>query len=367
MGERIGVCLTFYARGRLNDIKERILSFLPKIEYVRGVSGTAESLRFGQKCRKTGNNRSVTSKFYPLPVHVVQFERYIFMAKNPTPVRGSSSFGTDDQVAPGILKFDPTNPRMPMMRFDNEPDAIKFMLANYDVDELVRSILVTGWLDFEPLIVEKATNIVLEGNRRLAALKLIESKNLRDAVAYQLPAIEAPASLPATIRIRYVPDRKTARAYIGFKHVNGPVKWDAYAKARFAVEWLNDQGSLTDVSRALGDNHNTIRRLVDGWRVLVQATKWGFDIEKRSSPRFYFSHLYTAIARPSARAYLGLTDDMNDVLPTDPVPKEKRPDLIQFMTWLYGQGETAPVLRSQNPDLNHILEVLSSKAAVPRR
>jgi hypothetical protein len=79
----------------------------------------------------------------------------------------------DVWARPHDLRFDPENPRMPLMRFDDEIEAVKFMLVNYDVDELVRSILVTGWLDFEPLIVKQPTQTVLEGNRRLAALKLM--------------------------------------------------------------------------------------------------------------------------------------------------------------------------------------------------
>ena len=253
----------------------------------------------------------------------------------------------DDYASPAELLFDPSNPRMPLMQFDKEEDAVKYMLEAYDVDELVRSILVTGWPDYEPLIVEETTKHVLEGNRRLAALKLIKSSKLRAATGYKLPDIPNPKPLPSDIRVRFVPDRKTARAFIGFKHVNGPVKWDAYAKARFAVSWLDDEGSLGEVSRALGDNHNTIRRLVDGWRVLQQAISWGFNIDQRGAKRFSFSHLYTAIARPSVRVYLGLTDNLTDVLPINPVPKDHRVQLTNFMSWLYGQGpDQPPVLRS---------------------
>jgi hypothetical protein len=120
----------------------------------------------------------------------------------------------------------------------------------------------------------------------------------------------------------------------------------------------------SEVSRALGDNHNTIRRLVDGWRVLQQAIGWGFDIEQRGTRRFSFSHLYTAVARPSVRQFLGLTEDLSDVLPTDPVPNEKRLDFLEFMSWLYGQGsDNPPILRSQNPDLNRIVEILGNATA----
>lgn len=270
----------------------------------------------------------------------------------------------DETEEPANLRFDPINPRMPLMHFNDDIETIKYMVETHDINEIVRSVLATGWLDYEPLIVEAGTNYVLEGNRRLAALKLLTSDDTRRQVGYELPVVPNPKSAPGVVRIRRVPDRKAARAFIGFKHVNGPVKWDAYAKARFAVEWLDDEGSLADVSRALGDTHNTIRRLVDGWRVLQQAIAWGFDINQRGSKKFSFSHLYTAIARPSVRTYLGLTTNLSDVLPTNPVPESHRVQLAEFMSWLYGQGpEKPPVLRTQNPDLNRIVEVLASAAA----
>src|ERR1043166_1387310 len=96
------------------------------------------------------------------------------------------SSGVDDTARPNDLRFDSANPRMPLMKFDTDGEAVRFMLENYDVDELVRSILVTGWLDYEPLIVEKPTLEVLEGNRRLAALKLIASADLRAEANYKL-------------------------------------------------------------------------------------------------------------------------------------------------------------------------------------
>ena len=61
------------------------------------------------------------------------------------------------------------------------------------------------------------------------------------------------------------------------------------------------------ISRTLGDNHNTVRRLVNGWYALKQASDDGFDREDRSKPRFAFSHLYTALTRASVREFLGLT------------------------------------------------------------
>ncbi|TPI80440.1 hypothetical protein [Mesorhizobium sp. B2-8-9] len=98
--------------------------------------------------------------------------------------------------------------------------------------------------------------------------------------------------------------------------------------------------------------------------MLQQSIEWGFSIEQRGAKRFSFSHLYTAVSRPSVRRYLNLTPDLSDVLPKDPVPADNRVKLTNLMGWLYGQGAEIPaVLQSQNPDLNRISEVLTSEQA----
>jgi hypothetical protein len=272
----------------------------------------------------------------------------------------------DRMAKPKDLHFDLQNPRSPDEVFEDEQEVLTYLLENADVDELVQSILSAGWLDYEPMIVLTESNTVLEGNRRLAALRLIEDLQLRESLGYVLPVVTDSKSLPSLVRVKEVSTRREARAFIGFKHINGPFKWDALAKAKFAAEWLHDeQADLTLVSRKLGDNHNTVRRLVNGWVVLQQALREGFRREQTTKKSFPFSHLYTALARPSVRAFLGLpSDDSGGVFPKNPVPVEFLPQLREFMSWLYGQKTEPSIIFSQNPDLNRVVDVLGNSGAL---
>ena len=121
---------------------------------------------------------------------------------------------------------------------------------------------------------------------------------------------------------------------------------------------------IKQISRRLGDGHNTVARLVNGWSVLNQSLSHGFDLKETTSRGFPFSHLYTGLARPNVRRYLGLPhDNIADVLDRNPVPEDRLGRLRQFMSWLYGQGNDAAVIRRQNPDLNHLVEVLGNSNA----
>ena len=279
-----------------------------------------------------------------------------------TSVVGEISIQQDVLVAVSDLCFDRENPRMPDALLENEDEAVRHLIDDFDVEELVQSILASGWIDYEPLIVQRQTNIVFEGNRRLAALRLITDTALRRRIGYSLPNIDGARTPPNHVRVRYVADRTEARRFIAFKHINGPYKWDAFAKAKYAVEWLAKGENIDVVSRMLGDNHNTIRRFVMGYNVLEQAQRAGFDLEDRTKKRFAFSHLYTAVSRPAVRSFLDIKDDEEGV-PAEPVPTQKEDNLLQLMSWLYGQEkkkEPALVV-SQNPNLNQLVRVIENR------
>lgn len=283
---------------------------------------------------------------------------------------------------PDQLELDRRNPRfggddVPAGR-KGEAAIIRRLVEAADIAELLESIAANGYLDLEPLFVieERERFVVVEGNRRVAAVKLLRDPALALEVGVQIPTLssEVRATLEEIHAIR-MESRDTARQLIGFKHINGTHKWDSYAKARFAAEWYRKERgkgtTLADIARSLGDRHDTVQRLVQGVFVLDQAGERGlFEPTQRFPGRiFFFSHLYTALARPEFRTFLELPAKWRDVAPSDnPVPKSGLPKLEELLNWLYGSKEKdeAPVIVSQNPDLKHLGEVLGSAPALKR-
>lgn len=277
---------------------------------------------------------------------------------------GAAPTGKDEFENPANLRLDLHNPRVPDESFETQEEVLEYLLDQADVNELLQSILSSGWLDYEPLIVLEDDNVVLEGNRRLAALRLLSDPKLRERLHVELPEAPTAVAQPDTVRIRRVKHRSDARDFIGFKHINGPFKWDALAKAKYAADWFREGGDINQISRRLGDNHNTVTRLVNGWHVLQQALGYGFDRKETTKKSFPFSHLYTALARPNVRKFLGLPEDeIAEVLPERPVPGDKTEELGRIMSWLYGQKEQPAIITSQNPDLNRLVEVLGNPTA----
>jgi hypothetical protein len=278
-----------------------------------------------------------------------------------------------------LLVFDPDNPRfVPSHEVESSSDA-EIVLALYrvaDLGELVQSIATSGYVDIEPLVVlqeREGQLITLEGNRRLAALKLLTDPQLARDVGVDLPEVSAQVqSTFQEVTVYRVRDREEARDFIGFKHINGPHRWDSFAKARFAALWFErekDRGlSLREIARRMGDRHDTIQRMVAGLYVLQQAERAGiFSFDDIYSGRpFSFSHLYTALTRPGYRQYLGLTDEWRKNEPKpNPVSDSFLPNLKQVLLWLYGskQDNIRPVVVSQNPNVRELGEILSHPKA----
>ena len=267
------------------------------------------------------------------------------------------------------LTFDIENPRLSEFDLGSSPsdsEMIEFLWEAMDVREVMLSIAASGYFQHEPLIVaqEGGKNVVIEGNRRLAAVRilrdptLIEStgipnigKNARKALR-QLPVIAS--------------TRKGAWQYIGFKHVNGPAKWSSYAKSQYIAKVHREFGvGLEDISKQIGDTHRTVQRLFRGIMVIEQAESMVvFDRTDHWRGRFAFSHLYTGLGYEGISAFVGLRPEAEEV--TEPVPPEKKEELRDLFLWLYGSKKEnkPPVIRSQNPDLRRLDRVVADREAV---
>ncbi|WP_406853534.1 ParB N-terminal domain-containing protein [Alsobacter sp. KACC 23698] len=292
--------------------------------------------------------------------------------------------GQAEKVPVELLDFDKNNPRFTP---DKQPagssdSAVVSMLASSaDLSELVQSISTSGYINIEPLIViERGGRLaVLEGNRRLAAVKVLRDPELAKMARVSTPPLEADvrATLDELLVYR-VETEDAARDLIGFKHINGPQSWDAFAKARFAARWLDDEHrkkqdgqphlSLQQIASRMGDQHKTIHRMVAAHYLLDQADREGiYEISDRSKKAFSFSHLYTGLAYEEFTTFLGMSRPDRAADPDrDPVPAGRFAELRNLLIWLYGSKERdlEPVVKSQNPDLGRLRDVLASPAAV---
>lgn len=269
------------------------------------------------------------------------------------------------------LGFDRKNPRLAEFNIGpNDSDMIKFLWEAMDVRELMLSIAASGYFSHEPVIVadEGGKNVVIEGNRRLAAVRLLLDPALCKGLTGNIPT----ATEEVCQSIGRIPclmsSRQAAWRVLGFKHVNGPAKWSSYAKSKYVANVHRNYGvSLDEIAGQIGDTHNTVRRLYRGLMVIEQAERVGaYDCDDRWHSQLFFSHLYTGLQHRGIREFLSLNTAKDEEY--DPVPEKKHGQLRELLVWLYGskRDELPPIIRSQNPDLGHLGAVLAHTEALAR-
>lgn len=268
------------------------------------------------------------------------------------------------------LRFDPENPRLKEYGISpsaTQFDILKILWEQMAVEELAMSIAHNGYFSHEPLFIDESPTgpwVVFEGNRRLAAVKLLLSADYRSRLrATDLPNIDLIeskrrgelSSLPAIQTTR-----KKVWRYLGFKHVNGPSPWGAYAKAQYIATVHNDfKVPLKEIATQIGDYTNVVERLYHGLMVIEQAERAQvFDRKNVNRRNFEFSHLYEGLRREGIQKYLGLTKSSR--VKKDPVPAGKVKHLGRLLEWIYGNHakNIEPIMRTQAKDLNVLSSIL---------
>lgn len=279
-----------------------------------------------------------------------------------------------DYIPSANLVFDSENPRMVEFGVNqySEEQLINLLWKEMAVEELVMSILALGFFDHEPLYVmhrDDGKLTVLEGNRRLAAIRSILNPNIVKGERMRKfegrITQEIKEKLENRIPVIVLADRQAAWRLLGFKHVNGPAKWGSYAKAKYIVDiHRNFNISLEQIAEQIGDTNKTVSKLYQGFMVIEQAERnVEFSLDDIKTPRLYYSHLYTALGYEKFRTYLGITEGP-DI--DNPVPAEKYRSLQEVMDWIYGSKKRGvePLVRTQNPDLKCFVGVLDNEQSV---
>ncbi len=96
------------------------------------------------------------------------------------------------------LHFDYQNPRLAeygISKATPEEEILKILWDAMDVRELVQSISASGFFPHEALIVAKEDdrNIVIEGNRRLAAVKVLLGSEKNRELGWAVPTLSKEA------------------------------------------------------------------------------------------------------------------------------------------------------------------------------
>ncbi|HWY05878.1 MAG TPA: ParB N-terminal domain-containing protein [Candidatus Acidoferrales bacterium] len=266
------------------------------------------------------------------------------------------------------LHFDPENPRLPEELGGDPRKIFRFLVDDIGVEDLLNSMAASGVIEGDPMIGRPAPGAgqyyVIEGNRRLAALKLLNGESIGDGKPEPaLPVVSeaiAPALKKATVQLGW--DSDQLEAYLGYKHVTAAREWAPEAKAKFVLTRCRNDFSDANLSRfaqRLGTNLPTLRRWLIAYLTLKQAEGAGkFNPEEAYSKR-YFGTFYTLLGSQEVQKFLAIT---SNPVTTAPVPNDKLDQLGEFVGWVIGTKKVPPVINSRSQQ--QFDAVLASPGAV---
>lgn len=278
------------------------------------------------------------------------------------------------------LYLDPLNPRLGRSNIgpNVKQETILKLMEDWKLDELAVSFLESGrfWVQEALLVIEeplygKKRKVVLEGNRRLAALNFLRdaftgkpaSRKWRDMVE----GVKAPAKLFEEIPFLLVDARKDIEAFLGFRHVTGIEEWRPAEKAAYIAQ-LIDRGEMSyeTVMRKIGSKTPVVRQNYIAHRLLLEIDKATDIPQEKFEDRF--SVMYLSLRTEGVQKYLHIDILAEPSKVKREIPKVHRDALKNFALWMFGDEERDPLFTdSRRVDLfGHALQSKEAKEYLER-
>jgi hypothetical protein len=276
-----------------------------------------------------------------------------------------------------LLDFDPMNPRWPRyLAKGDDGEIIEWMLREANAVELMVSIGAQGYFEGEPLIVvpsktEPKHFEVVEGNRRLTAVKLLSRPELATTRKKAVrEAADAAKHKPKDLPVLIFDNREQILRYLAYRHVTGIEPWEPLQKARY----LEQLASSTDfkklpkdelrrrLAKEIGSNSNYVARLLTGLAVYEEIENANFfDIPDLDERTISYSVLTTALTYEKLAKHIGLES------PTDDNVKNiKKAGLKELVTWLFEKNREGQTRLGESRNLQKLARVVATSRALKR-
>ena len=266
------------------------------------------------------------------------------------------------------LFLDEKNPRLGRETGARAPREIIQYLFEHDKSlEIARSIAARGYFPNEPLlaIIEDSRHIVVEGNRRLAALKALKEPGLLlGTISKQVERLRRQTDLDgiARVPVTIAPNRRATDKLLAGRHIGSPVlAWQAENRASFILSKLEEGYDNDDLRDELGFSEQDIQKAKQTRAIAKMARALDLPEEvkaKVDNPRVkVFSTLERIFESSVGRGFLKVTPDTDHGLRGETTKQEFLRAFTQLVSDVALQRETSRTLNTNE----HIREYFQER------
>lgn len=278
-----------------------------------------------------------------------------------------------DEIHFSRLILDNCNPRIPKSLHNmQEFEIVNFLLLEAATLELMQAIGENDFFQGEQLLVVPVENgnfKVLEGNRRLASVKLLNNPGIATVKTISVKEIHDSAKFrPQNIPCLIFEQEDDIRKYLGFRHITGIKPWGHSEKARYLYNLYQQYfkgDSIVEASKKLaktiGSRKDYIKRVLIAYEVYKLVEDEGFyKIRDLNDTNFYISYLTDSLSQTHVAKFIGIDFDLEN--PISKINKENLKNLIKWFFERNSQNKTR--LKGNSSDLNKLNAILNIEKSV---
>lgn len=229
------------------------------------------------------------------------------------------------------LYLDPNNPRLwgkevnrktSEAKITDETHQIRTLqyIKEYGVDDLVNSILRNGFLPLDRIVVRKIPNedssyVVVEGNRRLAALRLLRQRieeSMVDEEGIEEDYLHTLYESTNIIDVLLYKGEDVDISWMlqGIRHISGIRDWAPAQQAKLVVDRVDNHGlSYTQAGQEFGISAQKVGKLYRTYKALIQMRE--DDEFSAKAKNNYFTLFEQATSNKNIKEWLEWDNQQN--------------------------------------------------------
>lgn len=272
------------------------------------------------------------------------------------------------------LSLDLQNPRLPKSKQGkDEKTVIEYLLLEAATEELMLAIAENDFFAGELLLVVedekgKGKYTVIEGNRRLTAVKLLSDPSIATVKKVSVKEIQENAKFrPQFVPCLVFQEKKEILKYLGFRHITGIKSWRLLEKARYLYEMRNRDfkdvsflNSCSEIAKIIGSRSDYVKRLIIGYELynIVDDEKF-YQIDNLNDTKFFLNYFTDSLNKDNLRNFIGV--NLNSETPLEAINRE---NLKKITHWWFEKTNGQSRVLGDSTGLKYLDAVVGHQEAL---